>query len=214
MATTGCPGREYLKGMEEGTLTEAQIADYQVPGPFSFIGYLKYILEGSTWGDQGLLTLISMMWQVTITIVNAEDLSQIKIRHQRPLDQVNLVVVLAQRCHYLGTCKYDFCSLFLKSAVWCEYGSVQCEPSSIECENGRTLLLLISTSEGSVLVSANIVLYGARMVLYGARMVLYGVSLVSIRFCLSVIAGRKSYTTGVTAEEAEELYEGLGMQET
>ena len=99
--------------MEKGTLTEAQIADYQVPGPFSFIGYLKYILEGSTWGDQGLLTLISMMWQVTITIVNAEDLSQIKIRHQRPLDQVNLVVILAQRCHYLGTCKYDFCFLFL-----------------------------------------------------------------------------------------------------
>ena len=112
--------KEYLKGMKEGTLTEAQIADYQVPGPFSFIGYLKYILEGSTWGDQGLLTLISMMWQVTITIVNAEDLSQIKIRHQRPLDQVNLVVILAQRCHYLGTCKYDFCFLFLDSAVWCE----------------------------------------------------------------------------------------------
>ena len=122
--------KEYLKGMKEGTLTEAQIADYQVPGPFSFIGYLKYILEGSTWGDQGLLTLISMMWQVTITIVNAEDLSQIKIRHQRPLDQVNLVVVLAQRCHYLGTCKHDFCSLFLNLAVRCEL-SVSMVPYSV-----------------------------------------------------------------------------------
>ena len=132
--------KEYLKGMKEGTLTEAQIADYQVPGPFSFIGYLKYILEGSTWGDQGLLTLISMMWQVTITIVNAEDLSQIKIRHQRPLDQVNLVVVLAQRCHYLGTCKHDFCSLFLNSAVWCEL------------------------SASMVPYNARMVLYGARMV--------------------------------------------------
>ena len=41
MAITGLSKKEYLKGMKEGTLTEAQIADYQVPGPFSFIGYLK-----------------------------------------------------------------------------------------------------------------------------------------------------------------------------
>ena len=140
---------QYLEGMKEGTLTEAQIADYQVPGPFSFIGYLKYILEGSTWGDQGLLTLISMMWQVTITIVNAEDLSQIKIRHQRPLDQVNLVVILAQRCHYLGTCKYDFCFLFLDSAVQCELGT------------------------SMVLYSARMIPYSASMVLLSVRMVVH-----------------------------------------
>ena len=87
--------QQYLKGMKEDTLTEGQIADYQVPGPFSFISYLKHILEASTWGDQVLLTLISMMWQITITVINAEDLSQIKIRHRRPLDKVHLVVVLA-----------------------------------------------------------------------------------------------------------------------
>ena len=132
--------QQYLKGMREGTLTEGQIADYQVPGPFSFISYLKHILEASTWGDQGLLTLISMMWQITITVINAEDLSQIKIRHRRPLDKVHLVFVLAQRCHYLGTCKYDFCFLFLESAVpvltQCEYGCVRCKNGSIQCENG------------------------------------------------------------------------------
>ena len=77
-----------------------------------------------------------------------------------------------------------------------------------------------------MLVGVNIVLYGARMVpygvrmvlysvrmvLYSVRMVLYGVRMVSSRFCLSVITGRKSYTTRVTAEEAEELYEGLGCK--
>ena len=100
-------------------------------------------------GDQGLLTLISMMWQVTITIVNAEDLSQIKIRHQRPLDQVNLVVILAQRCHYLGTCKYDFCFLFLDLAVQCELGA------------------------SMVLHSARMVPYGVSMVSLSARMVIH-----------------------------------------
>ena len=141
--------QQYLKGMKEGTLTEGQIVDYQVPGPFSFISYLKHILEASTWGDQGLLTLISMMWQITITVINAEDLSQIKIRHRRPLDKVHLVVVLAQRCHYLGTCKYDFCFLFLDSAVQCEL------------------------SVSMVVYGVRMVPYGARMVSLSVRMVIH-----------------------------------------
>ena len=41
---------QYQKGMEDGTLTEGEIVDYQVPGPFSFVGYLKYILNDTTWG--------------------------------------------------------------------------------------------------------------------------------------------------------------------
>ena len=104
--------QQYIRGMEEGTLSEGQISDYQMPGPFSFVTYLRYIIEPSSWGDQGLLTILSMMWQLTVTVVNAEDLSQIKIRHRRSLEDTHLVVVLAQRCHYLGTCK--FC-LFLFS---------------------------------------------------------------------------------------------------
>ena len=44
--------------MEEETLAEGEIVDYQVTGPFSFVGYLKYTLNDSTWGDYGLLTLI------------------------------------------------------------------------------------------------------------------------------------------------------------
>ena len=97
--------QEYLAVMRVGTLSDAAIVDYQVPGPFSFIGYLKHILEPNTWGDEGTVTLIGMMWQLPITILTAEDLSQIKVRHRRPLEDAELVVVMAQRCHYLGTCK-------------------------------------------------------------------------------------------------------------
>ena len=139
--------QQYIKGMERGTLTEGQISDYQMPGPFSFVTYLRYIIEPSSWGDQGLLTILSMMWLVTITIVNAEDLSQIKIRHQRSLDQVNLVVILAQRCHYLGTCKYDFCFLFLDSAVQCEL-SLSMVPYSARMV--RYSASLVSVSVGMV----------------------------------------------------------------
>ena len=86
--------------MKAGTLSEGEIVDYQVAGPFSFVGYLKYILEDSTWGDYGLLTLIGMM--LTITVVNAEDLSQVKIRHRRPLEKADLVLVLAPKMSLLG----------------------------------------------------------------------------------------------------------------
>ena len=97
--------QEYLSGMRAGTLSDAAIVDYQFPGPFSFIGYLKHILEPNTWRDEGTVTLIGMMWQLPITILTAEDLSQIKVRHRRPLGDAELVVVMAQRCHYFGTCK-------------------------------------------------------------------------------------------------------------
>ena len=54
-----------------------------------------------------------------------------------------------------------------------------------------------------------IVNYGAVKVPYGASKVHFSVRIVSSRFCLSVITGKKSYAVGVTAEEAEELYEGF-----
>ena len=139
--------QQYIKGMEKGTLTEGQISDYQMPGPFSFVTYLRYIIEPSSWGDQGLLTILSMMWQLTVTIVNAEDLSQIKIRHRRSLEDTHLVVVLAQRCHYLGTCK--FC-LFLFSLIQ---------------------LSSASSVQAWLRYGARMVPYGARMVSYSARMV-------------------------------------------
>ena len=113
--------------MRSGSLSDADIVDYQVPGPFSFIRYLKHILEPNTWGDQGIVTLIGMMWQLPITILTAEDLSQIKIRHRRALGDAELVVVLAQRCHYLGTCKYLTISFLSFSGHSSHSVRVQCE---------------------------------------------------------------------------------------
>ena len=51
---------EYLKRIdsEENPLTDEQIEDYQKPGPFSFITYLKYLMQDSAWGDEGIITLI------------------------------------------------------------------------------------------------------------------------------------------------------------
>ena len=103
----------YLAAMESGVgLDDETLEAYQKPGPFSFLDYLKYMLEDGSWGDHGMLIVVSMMWQLAITILNAEDLDQVKIRHDRELDQADMVIVFAGRSHYLGTCKYISIFLF------------------------------------------------------------------------------------------------------
>ena len=67
--------KEYKEKKKDGTLTE----DQNLPGPFSFLGYLEYLLKPVSWGDQGVLVALSMMWQLKITVVTAESLYQERI---------------------------------------------------------------------------------------------------------------------------------------
>ena len=57
MATYGHPRR-----YEVGQLSQQQIDDQYCPGPFSFYGYLKALLTDGFWGDEIVLTIISMMF--------------------------------------------------------------------------------------------------------------------------------------------------------
>ena len=100
------------KNSKENPPTDKEERDYKKPGPFSFVAYLQYMLEGSSWGDESMLTCISMMWQITITVVFAEELSQYKIRHQRKLEDADLVLIFAGDSHYLGACKCSFVFIF------------------------------------------------------------------------------------------------------
>ena len=110
---------EYLRRItsEEEPLTEDEISDYQKPGPFSFSSYLQYMMADSSWGDEGTITLIGMMWQVTITIIlvstreaqvgRPHTFRQLKLRHNRNLEEVDFVLVYAGESHYLGACEYN-----------------------------------------------------------------------------------------------------------
>ena len=68
---------------EEGSLTPGQIEIQNTPGPFSFIGYIEALLEDTFWGDHGVMLSISMMWQVAITVLTAEDFEENRIRHKQ-----------------------------------------------------------------------------------------------------------------------------------
>ena len=93
----------YEKKLKDQTLTANEQEDYEAPGPFSYYTYLKYMLQDSSWGDEVVLVAISNMWQVGITVLNGESLTQVKLRHQRPIEGADLLLVRCGGNHYLGT---------------------------------------------------------------------------------------------------------------
>ena len=87
---------DYLCKYEDGTLTQNEADDHNTPGPFSYLGYMQALLEEGFWGDKLCLALISMMWQILITVVKGETFHQIKFRHSKSLKNTNLVLMHCQ----------------------------------------------------------------------------------------------------------------------
>ena len=106
--TYGCerlPQEKYDALKAAGKLTKKQELDQAMPGPFSYLSYLKYQLKDDTWADEIMVAVMTMMWQITITVVHAESLYVHRIRHDRYLRDVDLVLVFCGNNHYVGTCK-------------------------------------------------------------------------------------------------------------
>ena len=66
------PEEDYLQKYNDGTLTQDEADDHKTPGPFSYLGYMKALLQEGFWGDELCLALISMMWQISITVLKGE----------------------------------------------------------------------------------------------------------------------------------------------
>ena len=64
---------EYVEREKDGTLTPQEIVEQRLPGPFSLYSYLQHVLS-HTWGEKTIVTLVSMMWQIGITVAYAETL--------------------------------------------------------------------------------------------------------------------------------------------
>ena len=97
---------EYDDKMKEGTITQQEREDFEAPSPFSLVTYLQAMLKGDFYADEITLVVISMMWQVRVTVLNRETLQQIKIRHRNRLEKVDLAVAHCSGNHYLplGEC--------------------------------------------------------------------------------------------------------------
>ena len=104
---------EYQRLYDEGLLTDAQVDDHNTPGPFSFLGYLRALQEPDFWIDELCLCLISMCFQIGITVINAEGFTRVKFRLRRDIKDSNMVLCHCKGHHYVPACKYDLYCIWM-----------------------------------------------------------------------------------------------------
>ena len=68
---------------------------------FSYKGYLQYLLERDTWGDENILKAISIMWSLPITLIYPQSLAKHNIRHQiDDIKKVDMLILYSGGVHY------------------------------------------------------------------------------------------------------------------
>ena len=91
---------------KEGKITADDAADERLPGPFSLVTFCQHLLKDRTWGDQHVLAILSCLWQIRITVLHAEDLTETRIRHDLPLPQTDLLLLFTGGNHFMGAGEY------------------------------------------------------------------------------------------------------------
>ena len=68
--------------------------------PQSICSYLQDMLKAWYWADEIVLRAMSIMFNVTITVIRAETGLEVKVRHNRPLVDADIVLTLTNSGHY------------------------------------------------------------------------------------------------------------------
>ena len=66
----------------------------------SICSYLQEILHQEFWADEIVLRVTSLLFNLTITVIRAESGTQTRVRHDRDLSNVDIVLLLAHPGHY------------------------------------------------------------------------------------------------------------------
>ena len=93
---------EFQRKLAEDTLTDQERAIHDEPGPFSVYAYLDQLLRPGFYGDELCLLIISMIWKVRITILHAETLRAIKVRHMDQALKADFALVHCSGSHYIS----------------------------------------------------------------------------------------------------------------
>ena len=86
-------------------------------GPFAMKTWCEEMLKDKVYGDLCLLKLIASMWSVRITVIRGDSLVEIRIRHDLPLTNTEIVLVydgVPLSGHYCGAIKGTEDTRFMK----------------------------------------------------------------------------------------------------
>ena len=87
-------------------ITEQELREASYPGPFSFHSWLKFMLKNSSYGDAMIVMAMSMLWNLKITVLNAERLFEIRFRHNSIISKADMVLVQSSQTeHYVAAGK-------------------------------------------------------------------------------------------------------------
>ena len=103
---------EYSRHEKKGLLTVATRQAYMEPGPFSYLTYLEHILKCDSLGDEITLVILSMVFQLLITVVTVPSLHRDPIRHINTLEKSDIVLLHSGSNHYLSAGMYSCSVLF------------------------------------------------------------------------------------------------------
>ena len=111
----GCKlsAEEYARRDWEGLLTAEARQAYEEPGPFSYLRYLEHILQRDSWGDEITLVVLSMVFQLRITVVTVPSLHGDPIWHINMLEKSDIVLLRSGGNHYLSAGMYACSIVFL-----------------------------------------------------------------------------------------------------
>ena len=89
------------------------------------------------WGDEQVLCLCSLMWQIGLTVVSAESFTQIRFRHRSLLERADGVLVMCLGQHYVPAHKY--LSLFIVIVPVDSYCTRMRSNGCVMCSDGYIL---------------------------------------------------------------------------
>ena len=92
---------QYEDLRDSNLLTPQQREEYLEPGPFSVITYLENLLKPNFYGEEIVLKVLSMLFQVRITVLNSESFLPIKINHINKALKADVIFVHVDRHHYI-----------------------------------------------------------------------------------------------------------------
>ena len=101
------PTPDYIQGrVAAGVITDQELREFNYPGPFSFHGWLRFMLNNSSYGDAMIVMAMSMLWNLKITVLNTERLFEIRFRHNSIISKADMVLVQSSQTeHYVAAGK-------------------------------------------------------------------------------------------------------------